>query len=116
MVTLEPLTSRFFYAKSGKLKAPRDVAVRLTAGNAPSDRGWYLTVRDSLSGRSDPKLIPTAGVSVPNLGRDNFGVWVAVFNPHPVERATYELTLGIKQPQQQAAARSMFARPGGPSR
>ena len=116
MVTLEPLTTRFFYAKSGKLKAPRDVALRLTAGDAPSDRGWYMPVRDSLSGRSDPKLIPTAGVSVPNLGRDNFGVWVAVFNPHPVERATYELTMGVKQPQQQAAARSLFARPGGPSR
>jgi hypothetical protein len=55
-------------------------------------------------------------VTVPNLGRDNFGVWVAVFNSHPVERATYELTMSIKQPRQQAAARSMFARPGGPSR
>jgi hypothetical protein len=88
----------------------------LTSEDAPSDRGWYLTVRDSLSGRSDPKLIPTAGVTVPNLGRDNFGVWVAIFNPNPVERATYELTMSIKQPRQQAAARSLFARPGGPSR
>jgi class 3 adenylate cyclase len=116
LVTVEPLTTRFFYAKSGKLQTPRDVDVRLTAGDAPSDRGWYLSVRDSLSGRSDPKLIPTAGVTIPNLGRDNFGVWVAVFNPHPGERATYELTMSIKQPRQQAAARSMFARPGGPSR
>ena len=71
LVTLEPLTTRFFYAKSGKLQTPRDVDVRLTAGDAPSDRGWYLSVRDSLSGRSDPKLIPTAGVTIPNLGRDN---------------------------------------------
>jgi class 3 adenylate cyclase len=116
LVTLDPLTTRFFYAKSGKLNVPRDVDVRLTAGNAPSDRGWYLSVRDSLSGRSDPKLITPAGVTVSNLGRDNFGVWVAVFNSHPVERATYELTMSVKQPRQQAAARSMFARPGGPSR
>ena len=115
-VNLEPLTTRFFYAKSGKLNVPRDVDVRLTSDGAPSDRGWYLSVRDSLSGRSDPKLIPAAGVTVSNLGRDNFGVWVAVFNPHPVERVAYELTMSIKQPRQQAAARSVFARPGGPAR
>ena len=114
LVTLEAMTTRFFYAKSGKLKTPRDVDVRLTSDDAPSDRGWYLSVRDSLSGRSDPKLIPTAGVTIPNLGRDNFGLWVAVFNPHPLERVTYELTLTVRQPKQQAAGRSMFARPGGP--
>jgi class 3 adenylate cyclase len=115
-VALEPMTSRFFYAKSGKLRTPRDVDVRLTSDEAPSDRGWYLSVRDSLSGRSDPKLIPTAGATIPNLGRDNFGVWVAVFNPNPVEVVTYELSLTVRQPRQQSAARSMFARPGGPAR
>jgi class 3 adenylate cyclase len=116
LVTLEPMTSRFFYAKSGKLKTPRDVDVRLTADDAPSDRAWYLSVRDSLSGRSDPKLIPTAGVTIPNLGRDSFGVWVAVFNADPDEVTTYELTMAVKQPRQQSPGRSLFARPGGPAR
>jgi hypothetical protein len=115
-VALEPMTSRFFYAKSGKLRTPRDVDVRLTSDDAPSDRAWYLSVRDSLSGRSDPKLIPTAGATIPNLGRDNFGVWVAVFNPNPVEVVSYELSLTVRQPRQQSAGRSMFARPGGPAR
>jgi hypothetical protein len=115
-VALEPMTSRFFYAKSGKLKTPRDVDVRLTSDSAPSDRAWYLTVRDSLSGRSDPKLIPTTGATIPNLGRDNFGVWVAVFNPNPVEVVTFELTMTVRQPRQQSPARSVFARPGGPAR
>jgi class 3 adenylate cyclase len=115
-VSLEAMTTRFFYVKSGKLKTPRDVDVRLTSEGAPSDRGWYLSVRDSLSGRSDPKLIPTAGATIPNLGRDNFGVWIAVFNPNPVEVVTYELTMTVRQPRQQSAARSVFARPGGPAR
>jgi len=114
LVTLEPMTTRFFYAKSGKLKTPRDVDIRLTSADVPSDRAWYLSVRDSLSGRSDPKLIPTAGVTIPNLGRDSFGVWVAVFNANPVEVVTYELTMTVKQPRQQTAGRSVFARPGGP--
>jgi len=116
LVTMQPLTTRFFYAKSGKLKTPRDVDVRLTADDQPSDRAWYLTVRDSLSVRSDPKLLPTAGVRIPNLGRDNFGVWVAVFNPDPDEVVTYELTVSVKPPRRQSPARSIFARPGGPAR
>jgi class 3 adenylate cyclase len=115
LVTLEPMTTRFFYAKSGKLQTPRDVDIRLTSSDAPSDRAWYLSVRDSLSGRADPRLIPTAGVTIPNLGRDSFGVWVAVFNANPVEVLTYELTITVRQPrQQQTAGRSLFARPGGP--
>jgi len=117
LVTLEPMTSRFFYAKSGKLQNPRDVDIRLTSSDAaPSDRAWYLSVRDSLSVRSDPKLIPTAGVTIPNLGRDSFGVWVAVFNANPVEVVTYELTMTVRQQrgQQPTPGRSLFARPGGP--
>jgi len=110
------MTVRFFYVKSGKLKTPRDVDLRLTSDKAPSDRAWYLSVRDSLSGRSDPKLIPTAGATIPYLGRDNFGVWVAVFNPSPVEVLTYELAMTVRQPRQQSPARSVFARPGGPAR
>ena len=115
-VALEPMTTRFFYVKSGKLKAPRDVDIRLTSDDAPSDRAWYLSVRDSLSGRSDPKLLPTTGATIPNLGRDNFGVWIAIFNPNPVEVLTYELAMTVRQPRQQAPARSVFARPGGPAR
>jgi class 3 adenylate cyclase len=115
-LALEPMTTRFFYVKSGKLRTPRDVDLRLTSESAPSDRAWYLTVRDSLSGRSDPKLLPTAGATIQNLGRDNFGVWVAVFNPNPVEVVPYEVSMTVRQPRQQSPARSMFARPGGPAR
>src|SRR5437870_3172079 len=83
LVTMQPLTSRFFYVTSGKLNTARDVEMRLTANDQPSDRAWYLTVWDSLSVRSDPKLLPMAGVPLPGLGRHPFGVWAALFTPDP---------------------------------
>ena len=116
LVTVQPLTTRFFYVTSGKLNTARDVELRLTADDQPSDRAWYLTVRDSLSVRSDPKLLPMAGVPLPGLGRHHFGVWVAVFNPDPDEVVTYELTVSVKQPGQSSPAASRFGWSGGPAR
>jgi class 3 adenylate cyclase len=116
LVTTQPLTTRFFYVTAGKLNTPRDVEVRLTADDRPSDRAWYLTVRDSLSVRSDPKLLPPAGVPLPGLGRHHFGVWVAVFNPDPEDVVTYELTVSVKRLGQSSPAASMFSRRGGPGR
>jgi class 3 adenylate cyclase len=116
LVTVQPLTTRFFYVTSGKLNTARDVELRLTADDQPSDRAWYLTVRDSLSVRSDPKLLPMAGVPLPGLGRQHFGVWVAVFNPDPDEVVTYELTVSVKQPGQSSQAASRFGWLGGPAR
>ena len=116
LATVQPLTTRFFYVTAGKLSTARDVELRLTADDQPSDRAWYLTVRDSLSVRSDPKLLPMAGVPLPGLGRHHFGVWVAVFNPDPAEVVTYELTVSVKQPGQSSPAASRFGRLGGPAR
>jgi len=115
-VTVQPLTTRFFYVTSGKLNTARDVELKLTADDQPSDRAWYLTVWDSLSVRSDPKLLPMAGVPLPGLGRHHFGVWVAVFNPDPDEVVTYELTVSVKQPGQSSPAASRFGWLGGPAR
>ena len=118
LVTTQPLTTRFFYVTSGKLNVARDVEVRLREDGKPSDRAWYLTVRDSLSVRSDPKLVPLSGVPLPGLGRHHFGVWVAVFNPDPDDVVTYELGVIVKRPGlgQSSPAASMFSRPGGPAR
>jgi len=117
-VTTQPLTSRFFYVTSGKLNTARDVEVRLREDDQPSDRAWYLTVRDSLSVRSDPKLVPLSGAQLPGLGRHHFGVWVAVFNPDPEDVVTYELAVSVKRPGlgQSSPAASMFGRRGGPAR
>ncbi len=116
LVTVQPLTTRFFSVTSGKLNTARDVELKLTADDQPSDRAWYLTVWDSLSVRSDPKLLPMAGVPLPGLGRHHFGVWVAVFNPDPAEVVTYELTVSVKQPGQSSPAASRFGWLGGPAR
>ena len=116
LVTTQPLTARFFYVTAGKLNVARDVEVRLTADDRPSDRAWYLTVRDSLSVRSDPKLLPLGGVPLPGLGRHHFGVWVAVFNPDPEDAVTYELAVSVKRLGQSSPAASLFSRPGGPAR
>ena len=116
LVTAQPLTTRFFYVTSGKLNTARDVELKLTADDQPSDRAWYLTVWDSLSVRSDPKLLPMAGVPLPGLGRNHFGVWVAVFNPDPDEVVTYELTVSVKQPGPSSPAASRFGWLGGPAR
>jgi class 3 adenylate cyclase len=116
LVTTQPLTTRFFYVTAGKLNTARNVEIRLTADDQPSDRAWYLTVRDSLSVRSDPKLLPLAGVPLPGLGRHHFGVWVAVFNPDPVDVVTYELTVSVKRLGQSSPAGSMFSWRGGPAR
>ena len=114
----QPLTSRFFYVTSGKLNAARDVDVRLREDDHPSDHAWYLTVRDSLSVRSDPKLVPLSGIQLPGLGRHHFGVWIAVFNPDPEDVVTYELAVSVKRPGlgQSSPAGSMFSRRGGPAR
>ena len=116
LVTAKPLTTRFFYVTSGKLNTARDVELKLTADDQPSDRAWYLTVWDSLSVRSDPKLLPMAGVPLPGLGRHHFGVWVAVFNPDPDEVVTYELTVSVKPPGLSSPAASRFGWSGGPAR
>jgi class 3 adenylate cyclase len=118
LVTTQPLTTRFFYVTSGKLNTARDVEVRLREDDRPSDRAWYLTVRDSLSVRSDPKLVPLSGVPLPGLGRHHFGVWVAVFNPDPEDVVTYELAVSVRRPGlgQSSPAASLFSRPGGPAR
>jgi class 3 adenylate cyclase len=118
LVTTQPLTTRFFYVTSGKLNTARDVEVRLREDDRPSDRAWYLTVRDSLSVRSDPKLVPLSGVPLPGLGRHHFGVWVAVFNPDPEDVVTYQLAVSVRRPGlgQSSPAASMFSRPGGPAR
>ena len=113
-LTLQPLTARFVYVKPGELKTPRDVEIKLAADGNPSDRAWYLTLRTGLVVRSEPRILPTEGVSLPSLGRESAGAWVALFNPDPDEVVSYELTVSVKQPKQQPAPRSSPFSPPGP--
>jgi class 3 adenylate cyclase len=112
-VTVEPLTARFFYVKPGELKTPHDVDFKVTVNGKPSDLAWYLTLRMSLIVRSEPKLLPKEGISLPGLGREYAGAWVAVFNPDPETSAPYELIVGVRpqRSQPQSARRSPFGSP-----
>jgi len=114
-LTLQPMTTRFFYMKiPEKLKTPRDAELRLTADGQPSGRAWHWTLKDSLTGRSDPKLLPVAGIPLAGLGRDPISLWVAVFNPDPDEVVSYELILSAKQARPAAAKWSPFTPPPPP--
>lgn len=113
-LTLQPLTTRFVYVKPRELKAPRDVQISLTADGQPSDRAWYLTLRTGLLVRSEPRILPPEGVSLPSLGRESAGAWVALFNPDPDEVVTYELTVSVKQPPPPAAPKASPFTPPAP--
>ena len=114
-LTLQPLTTRFFYMKiPEKLKTPRDAELRLTADGQPSGRAWHWTLKDSLTGRSDPKLLPVAGIPLAGLGRDPISLWVAVFNPDPDEVVSYELILSAKPARPAAPKWSAFTPPPPP--
>jgi len=114
-LTLQPLTTRFFYMKiPEKLKTPRDAELRLTADGQPSGRAWHWTLKDSLTGRSDPKLLPVAGLPLAGLGRDPISLWVAVFNPDPDEVVSYELILSAKPARPTGPKWSAFTPPPPP--
>src|SRR2546422_1769355 len=54
-VTPGPLTARFFYVRSGDLKSPRDVEIRVTAGGPPTDHAWDGALKTSPVVPSEPK-------------------------------------------------------------
>ncbi len=116
-MTVEPLTARFFFVKPGELKTPHDLQFKLTVDGHPSDKAWYLTLRMSLLVRSEPKLLPKDGVSLPGLGKDHGGAWIGVFNPNPDAAASYELVVGLRPPprptlgQPAAPTKSPFSPP-----
>jgi len=72
---------------------------------------WHWTLKDSLTGRSDPKLFPAAGLPLAGLGRDPISLWVAIFNPDPDEVVTYELIISAKQTRPAALKWSPFTPP-----
>ena len=114
-LTLQPLTTRFFYMKiPEKLKRPRETELRLTADGQPSGRAWHWILKDSLTGRSDLKLLPAAGLSLAGLSRDPISLWVAVFNSDPDEVVSYELILSAKPARPTGPKWSAFTPPPPP--
>ncbi|MBI4636651.1 MAG: hypothetical protein HY727_09925 [Candidatus Rokubacteria bacterium] len=94
-----PLTARFLTIETSDLKEARVVEVKLTDGGTPSANAWLLTMRSG--GVPDPKApprrVPAEGLSLPGLGKEYHGVWLAVFNPDSVHEKPYEVKLGVRR-------------------
>jgi len=110
-LTVQPLTTRFVYVKRGELKSARDLAFTLTRGGMPSDQGWYVILRTGLVVSREPRRLELQGVTLPGLGREHFGAWIAVFNPDPDRAAPYELSVTVKPPGPPGPRASLFGAP-----
>lgn len=109
--TVGPLTTRFFTLRlaGATLADPPDVDVKLRDNDAPSDRAWLVTLPASGKSRPPtPRRHRTGGTSLPELGKEFTGLWLAVFNPDPAADHRYDLsiTLRRKPPQPPAGAKS----------
>ncbi len=111
-VTLEPLTARFFYVKPGQMKTPRDLHLKLVVDGKPSDCAWFITLKTSLVVRAEPRALPKDGVSLPGLGKDHAGAWVALFNADPDASGSYELVVGLRPPKPAGPLWSPFSPQG----
>ena len=93
---LAPLTTAVFYLEAGELELTRSVEVRLKEDEAPSDRAWLL-VQAVRGGKPEIRRHKVMGTTLPELGKDYAGLWVAIFNTDPNADRRYELTLEVRR-------------------
>jgi hypothetical protein len=104
-VTLAPLTTRFFTLRlaGDRLEDPPDVEIKLRNNDAPSDHAWLVTL--PAPGKA-PSLAPrkhrTGGTTLPELGKEFSGLWLAVFNADPSNDHHYELAITLRRKPPQA--------------
>jgi hypothetical protein len=94
--TLAPLTSAIFCLEAGELELTRNVEVHLKEEDAPSDRAWLL-VQAVKGGKPEIRRQKVLGTTLPELGKDYAGLWVAIFNTDPNADKRYELTLELRR-------------------
>src|SRR2546427_8692853 len=82
-VTPGPLTARFFYVRSGDLKSPRDVEIRVTAGGPPAGPARHGAAETSRRRRSGPQRVGAKGTGLQGLGTALPRGWVGGFNTAP---------------------------------
>ena len=93
---LAPLTTAVFYLEAGELELTRNVEVHLKEEEAPSDRAWLL-VQAVRGGKPEIRRHKVMGTTLPELGKDYAGLWVAIFNTDPSADRRYELTLELRR-------------------
>ena len=96
-MTLGPLTLRCVQVSADSIREVRGVGVKITSDGAASDNGWIATVRAGAKGKTEAKPVAAEGTHVVGLGKDHAAVWVAVFNPDPMEDRRYELSVFLRK-------------------
>src|SRR5262245_47581753 len=91
-----PLTARFIAVRRGDLKEMRDVEVRVTEGDAPSDAAWILTLRSDQMLASPPKRHTPPVTAMPGLAKSYGGLWIGVFNADPTSDREFAVTLTLR--------------------
>lgn len=94
--TLAPLTTAVYYLEAGELDLTRNVEVHLKEEDAPSDHAWLL-VQAVKGGKPEIRRQKVLGTTLPELGKDYAGLWVAIFNTDPNADKRYELTLNLRR-------------------
>ncbi|HEX9818523.1 MAG TPA: hypothetical protein VGD07_02800 [Methylomirabilota bacterium] len=98
--TLGPLTTRFFTLRltGPTLADPPAVEIKLKDSDAPSDHAWLVTLPGP--GKAQP-LAPrkhrTGGTTLPELGKEFTGLWLAIFNPDPTNDHRYDLSIILRR-------------------
>lgn len=94
--TLAPLTTAVYYLEAGELDLTRNVEVHLKEEDAASDHAWLL-VQAVKGGKPEIRRQKVLGTTLPELGKDYAGLWVAIFNNDPNADKRYELTLNLRR-------------------
>lgn len=94
--TLAALTTAIFYLEADELELTRSIEVHLKEDGAPSDRAWLL-VQAVKGGKPEIRRQKVLGTTLPELGKDYAGLWVAVFNIDPSADKRYELTFELRR-------------------
>jgi len=96
-MTLGPLTLRCVQVSADSIREARGVGVKITSDGAASENGWVATVRAGAKGKTEAKPVAAEGTHVTGLGKDYAAVWIAVFNPDPMEDRRYELSVFLRK-------------------
>ena len=96
-MTLPPLTMRCVLVSADNIRDARGVGAKITAEGAPGDSGWIVGVPAGARGKPEARRVTEEGTHVPGLGKDFAAVWIAVFNPDPMEDRRYELSVFLRK-------------------
>jgi hypothetical protein len=94
---LGPLTLRCVQVAADSVRETRGVGVKITSDGAASDHGWIASVRAGAKSKTEARPVAAEGTHIVGLGKEYGALWVAVFNPDPMEDRRYELSVFLRK-------------------